>query len=342
MATLPYAPAWWIPGPHLRTLWGKLVRRQIEVATRTIKWDTPDGDFLEIVRLDADEGSPRILLLHGLEGGPRSHYARGLMAEAARRGWGADLLVFRSCGSEINRTPRFYHSGETGDLAFALERIADEFPRSPLFLAGISLGGNVLLKFLGERGDGVPSRIVASAAVSVPYDLARSSQRIGRGFSRVYQAHFLRSLRRKAALKHAAFPDRLPSAVRGKVRTLYEFDDVVTAPLHGFAGADDYYSKSSAIRWLRGITVPTLLLSAKDDPFLPEEVLGEVESMARDIPALQVEFVDRGGHVGFIGGRVPWRPLYYAERRLGEFFAQRLRERSGTGGVRPTMSTLLR
>ena len=334
MATLPYAPAWWIPGPHLRTLWGKLVRRHVEIPTRSIRWDTPDGDFLEIVRLDANEASPRLLILHGLEGGPRSHYARGLMAEAERRGWGADLLVFRSCGNEINRTPRFYHSGETGDLAFALDRIADEFPKSPLFLAGVSLGGNVLLKFLGERGTGVPSRVVAAAAVSVPYDLARSSRRIGRGFSRVYQSHFLRSLQRKAAAKHAAFPDRLPSAATEPVRTLYEFDDAVTAPLHGFTSADDYYARSSAIRWLTGITIPTLLLSAKDDPFLPEEVLAEVETIARGVPVLQVEFVDRGGHVGFVGGRIPWRPVYYAERRLGEFFADQLVERTNVGAVR--------
>ena len=338
MPTLPYAPAWWIPGPHLRTLWGKFLRRHVAIPTRSVRWDTPDGDFLELVRLDARDASPRILILHGLEGGSRSHYARGLMAEAARRGWGADLLIFRSCGSEINRTPRFYHSGETGDLALALDRIANEFPESPLFVAGVSLGGNVVLKFLGERGDEAPSRIVAAAAVSVPYDLARSSRRIGRGFSRVYQAHFLRSLQRKAALKHATFPDRLPAAARSRARTLYEFDDVVTAPLHGFASAEDYYSKSSAIGWLSGITVPTLLLSAKDDPFLPEEVLGEVESIAKDVPALHVEFVDRGGHVGFIGGRVPWRPFYYAERRLGDFFARQLEAGSDVSPARQSAS----
>ncbi len=311
--------------------------------THSVRWDTPDGDFLELVRLDAPAASPRLLILHGLEGGSRSHYARGLMAEAARRGWGADLLIFRSCGTEINRTPRFYHSGETGDLAFAVDRILGEFPRSPLFLAGVSLGGNVLLKFLGERGDAVPSRIIAAAAVSVPYDLARSSRRIGRGFSRVYQAHFLRSLRRKAALKHAAFPDRIPSAVHQRARTLYEFDDAVTAPLHGFESADDYYTRSSAIAWLKGITVPTLLLSARDDPFLPSEVLTEVEAMAKDLSALHIEFVDRGGHVGFIGGRLPWRPVYYAEQRLAEFFAGQLHDGSNLGGsARPALSSALR
>ena len=269
-----------------------------------------------------------MLLLHGLEGGIRSHYVRGLMTEARRRGWGADLLVFRSCGTEINRTPRFYHSGETTDLAFVVDRILEEFPHSELFLAGASLGGNVLLKYLGERGTNVPARIGAAAAVSVPYDLARSSRHIDRGFSRVYQAHFLRSLHRKAVLKHAAFPDRLPAATLERARSLYAFDDVVTAPLHGFVDAADYYARSSAIHWLSAITVPTLLLSAVDDPFLPPAVLEEVRSIAAGNRHLTVEFVERGGHVGFIAGHVPWRPVYYMERRLGEFFMQQSRSRT--------------
>ena len=324
VATSPYVPAWWIPGPHLRTLWGKFFRRMPEFPVHRIRWDTPDADFLDLWRVDAPAGSPRILLLHGLEGGARSHYARGLLAEAHRRGWGADLLVFRSCGAEINRMPRFYHSGETSDLSFVLDRLTEEFPESPFFLAGVSLGGNVLLKFLGERGGTIPPQVIAAAAVSVPYDLARSSRRIDRGFSRVYQAHFLRSLRRKAVLKRAAFPDQLPATVLVGARTLYAFDDVVTAPLHGFVDAEDYYSRSSAIRWLPGITVPALLLSAVDDPFLPSEVLEDVRKVALRNTALQLEFVERGGHVGFISGHLPWRPVYYLERRLADFFAEHL------------------
>ena len=319
--TPPYVPAWWIPGPHLRTLWGKFLRRVVDAPAHAIRWELPDGDFLDIRRVDAPAGRPRLILLHGLEGGPRSHYARGLLAEAHRRGWGADLLIFRSCGSEINRTPRFYHSGETTDLAFAVERLIGEFPDSQFFLAGVSLGGNVLLKYLGEREGGLPSSIRAAAAVSVPYDLARSSRYIDRGFARVYQASFLRSLRRKALLKQAAFPTRLASSGLERVRTLYAFDDAITAPLHGFADAADYYARSSAIGWLSRIRLPSLLLSAVDDPFLPAEVLEQVRIIARGNPSLKVEFVERGGHVGFIGGRVPWRPVYYAELRVLDFFA---------------------
>src|SRR5688500_2588115 len=244
----PYVPAWWVPGRHLRTLWGKFIRRVADAPMRTVRWEMPDGDFLDLWRVDAPAGRPRVVLLHGLEGGRRSHYARGILAEAHRRGWGADLLIFRSCGSEINRTPRFYHSGETTDLAFALDRLVAEFPSSPFFLAGVSLGGNVLLKYLGEQGTALPSSVRAAAAVSVPFDLERSSRHIDRGFARLYQARFLRSLRRKATLKRAAFPDHLSADGLDDMRTLYAFDDAVTAPLHGFADANDYYSQSSAIR----------------------------------------------------------------------------------------------
>lgn len=324
-----YRPAWWLPGPHLPTLWGKFFRRAPAAPTRHERWETPDGDFVDVERLSAPApGRPRILLLHGLEGSPRSHYVRGLFAEAHARGWAMDLLVFRSCGDEPNRARRFYHSGETGDLAFALDRIlAESRDPTPVFLVGVSLGGNVLLKFLGERGRDLPARVVAAAAVSVPFDLERGSRHISRGFARVYERHFLRTLRRKALAKLDRYPDLADRERLAAARTLYDFDDVVTAPVHGFASAADYYTRSSALRWLHRIARPTLLLSAEDDPFLPREVLDEVRAVARDNPALAVEFVPRGGHVGFVTGAVPWRPHFYAEWRVCEFFSSRLRRR---------------
>ena len=319
-----YTPAWWLPSPHLRTLWGKFFRRVDPVPTRRERWDTPDGDFVDVVRLDAPPGRPRVLLLHGLEGAPRSHYARGILAEAHRRGWGVDLLLFRTCGGELNRTRRFYHSGETTDLALVLERVAAEYPDSPLLLAGYSLGGNVLLKFLGERGEDLPPQVRAATAVSVPYDLERGSRHIAQGFARVYEQHFLRSLRRKALAKLEHFPDLVARERIAAARTLWDFDDVVTGPVHGFAGATDYYTRSSAIRFLAGIRVPTLLLSAVDDPFLPPAVLDDVRAIARGNPARHVEFIERGGHVGFVSGRLPWRPFYYAEWRVADFLAAHL------------------
>ena len=318
-----YSPAWWIPGGHLQTLWGKLFRRQTPALTVLERWDTPDGDFLELHRLTARRDAPRLLLLHGLEGTVRSHYAQALLNEAARRGWGADLLIFRSCGSELNLTRRFYHSGETGDVAFILDRILDEFPASQLALVGVSLGGNVLLKFLGERGEDLPPQLKAAAAISVPFDLARSSMRVNRGFSKFYQRFFLNSLRKKAQEKARRFPDLASQDGIAALRTLEDFDNLITGPLHGFRDAQDYYARSSSLPYLKNIRLETLLFSAVDDPMLPAEVLDEVREVARYNPALEVDFVDKGGHAGFITGSVPWRPFYYAEYRVGEFFAER-------------------
>jgi predicted alpha/beta-fold hydrolase len=323
-----YSPAWWIPGGHLQTLWGKLFRRQPPAPTTLERWETPDGDFVELHRLSAAPGAPRVLLLHGLEGTVRSHYAQGLLNEAARRGWGADLLIFRSCGSEPNRTRRFYHSGETTDTAYVLDRISREYPTSPLAIAGVSLGGNVLLKFLGERGKDLPPQLRAAAAISVPFDLSRSSKRINRGFSRFYQQFFLNSLRRKAQEKAGRFPDLAPAHKISGLRTLEDFDNLITGPLHGFRDAEDYYQRSSSLPWLEHIRLQTLLLSAVDDPMLPLEVLDEVRDVARRTPNLRLEFVEKGGHAGFIAGSWPWRPFYYAEYRVGEFFAELLENAS--------------
>ena len=326
-----YTPAWWVPGPHLRTMWGRLTRRRLTTPVRVERWMTPDDDMLELRRLDPPTGAsatmPHLVFLHGLEGGVHSHYVANLFAEAARRGWSADLLLFRTCAGELNRARRFYHSGETTDLDFAVRRIVAERPNAPIGLAGVSLGGNVLLKWLGERSaNGVPTTIRGTVAVSVPFDLARGSRYISRGFSRVYERFFLRSLIAKARQKLARHPDLCDAVALDRVRTLWDFDDVVTAPVHGFHDATDYYTQSSSIHYLSRVRIPTLLLSATDDPFLPPEVLDDVRSIAQHNPALEVEFVRRGGHVGFISGRVPWRPVYYAEWRAVDFLAKRFEQ----------------
>jgi predicted alpha/beta-fold hydrolase len=317
-----YSPAWWIPGGHLQTLWGKLFRRQRVAPTTLERWNTPDGDFLEIHRLSSGRDAPRLLLLHGLEGSIASHYAQGLLNEAHRRKWGADLLVFRSCGSAVNRARRFYHSGETGDLGFVLDRIIEEFPRAPLALAGVSLGGNVVLKFLGERGEDVPPNLRSAAAISVPFDLELSSRRINRGLSRLYQSFFLHSLKEKTLKKAELFPDLAAPEKIAALRTLEEFDNLVTAPLHGFRDAHDYYRRASSLPYLARIRVSTLLLNAIDDPMLPPTVLDKVRHIVARNPALTAEFVRSGGHAGFVTGSIPGRPYYYAEHRLGKFFAE--------------------
>jgi len=330
-----YRPAWWIPGPHVRTLWGRFVRRPPVVHTRREQWDTPDGDVLDVDRLDAPHpDSPRLILLHGLEGTARSHYARGMLAEARQRGWGADFLLFRSCGGALNRTRRFYHSGDTGDLDLVVTRNRLSYPNASIVLAGFSLGGNVLLKWLAERRD---QSIAGAAAVSVPFDLGRGARHIDRGFARVYQANFIASLKRKVYAKLERFPDLVDRRKLDAVRSIIEFDDLLTAPLHGFADADDYYTRSSALAVLQDVRVPTLLLSAVDDPFLPAAVLDDVRAVANANPALHVEFVERGGHVGFVSGILPWRPVYYAEQRVSSFLASLLpnqsRERASAFGI---------
>jgi predicted alpha/beta-fold hydrolase len=312
-------------------MWGRLTRRRLTTPVRVECWTTPDDDVLELRRLDLPDGAsartPHLVFLHGLEGGVHSHYVANLFAEVARRGWSADLVLFRTCAGELNRARRFYHSGETTDFDFALQRIVAERPEAPVGLAGVSLGGNVLLKWLGERSaNGVPTTIRGTVAVSVPFDLARGSRYISRGFSRVYERFFLRSLIAKARQKLARHPDLCDAVALDRVRTLWDFDDVVTAPVHGFRDATDYYTQSSSIHYLSRVRIPTLLLSATDDPFLPPEVLDDVRSIAQHNPALEVEFVRRGGHVGFISGRVPWRPVYYAEWRVVDFLAKRFEQ----------------
>jgi uncharacterized protein len=319
MVAHTYSPSWWLPGPHARTIWGRFFRRTPTLNTRIERWETEDDDFLDIVRLDAPRGRPHLVMLHGLEGAPRSHYARGLFLQAAQRGWSADLLLFRGCGEELNRAPRFYHSGETGDISNVARRLMTADPDAPFVFAGVSLGGNVLLKWLGEMGHSISPRIVGAAAVSVPFDLARASRHINQGFSRVYQSHFLRSLRRKAIEKLERYPELLSRERLDASRTLWDFDDVVTGPVHGFIDANDYYSRSSSIRFIDRIQVPTLLLSAADDPFLPASVLDEVTAIAATNANLAIEFPRAGGHVGFISGWNPFRPFYYAEWRVSEF-----------------------
>ena len=323
-----YTPAWWVPGAHLRTLWGKFVRRPPVLDTRVERWAMNDGDEIELHRLEPDDGGAphrgRLLVLHGLEGTIRSHYLRGLLALAHHRGWAADALIFRTCNGEMTRARRLYHSGETTDLDAVVRRLVDERPGQPLALAGFSLGGNVLLKWLGEHGDALPSEVRAAAAVSVPFDLERGSRFIERGFSRVYGRHFLRTLRAKARTKLERDPGLFDAMALARARTLFEFDDVVTAPVHGFADAADYYRHSSSLGFLSSVRRPTLLLSAYDDPFLPSAVLREVERLARGNGCLTVEFHQRGGHVGFISGRAPWAPRYYAEDRAMSFLEAQL------------------
>jgi uncharacterized protein len=286
---------------------------------------TADGDRVHLYHHDVAPDRPRLFLLHGLEGSLESHYVQGLVRGASERGWSSTLLVFRGCGPELNTAPRMYHSGETSDLRFALETLVRRQPRERLVLAGVSLGGNVLLKYLGEDSTRVPAQVAGAATVSVPFDLEAGSRYLQKGFSRVYDRHFLKSLRRKALQKLEQHPGLFDRGRALSARTIEDFDDAVTGPIHGFAGSTDYYTRSSSIHYLERIAVPTLLLSAEDDPFLPVEVLRRVREVAARNPRLTVQFTAHGGHVGFLSGRIPFRPHHWAEGRVLSFLDTLLR-----------------
>jgi hypothetical protein len=301
-----YRAPWWLPGGHLQTLAAVLAPAP-RVSWRRERWETPDGDFIE---LDwADGVGPLLALFHGLEGGSSSHYARSIAAAALERGWRCVVPHFRGCSGELNRRPRAYHSGDTEELDWILRRL------QPDYAAGVSLGGNVLLKWLGERGAEGPRLLRRAAAVSAPLDLAAAGYALDRGVNkRLYTRVFLTTLKAKVfakiALRHVALDERRLA----RVRTLREFDDMYTAPLHGFRDADDYWRRASSAPWLAQIRVPTLVLNAKNDPFLPRSAL---ESAARKASSdVVLEFPATGGHAGF-PGREHW-----LARRVLEFLSQ--------------------
>ena len=319
------APAW-LRGAHAQTIAGRLLRRKRGVSFRGERIDTPDGDFLDLEWSSVDgmplpPDAPLVLKLHGLEGSAHSGYSVELARALAARGVRSVGLNFRSCGAEMNRTARFYHSGETTDLATVLEHLGRTQPGTRLGVLGFSLGGNVLLKYLGERGEG--GGIRAAVAVSVPYDLAACAETMSRGTEQIYAKFFLRSLRDKARAKRELLEGRCNLAGALAAKTFREFDDALTAPLHGFTDAQAYYRESSAGPYLSRIRVPSLLIHALDDPIAP------ADSIPRDLiaanPMLSTAFTERGGHVGFITGTVPWNVRFWAEETAAEFLELHLR-----------------
>jgi predicted alpha/beta-fold hydrolase len=309
-----FKPAWWLPSAHLQTLWPALCRRSPRnLKIKRERIELPDSDFVDLDWVGEGHG-PIILILHGLEGGISSSYVRGMLHAMQRQGWRGVLMHFRSCSGERNRLSRFYHSGDTVDVEFVIQKLHAREAGIPLAAIGFSLGGNVLLKWLGETGE--KNLLTAAIAISVPFELQKSVQRINHGFSRVYQRHLLNSLRKKVAWKfhHESAPIFIPPL--NKLRSIYEFDEKITAPLNGFASADDYYQKSSSRQYLHAIRIPTLLLQAKDDPFMTEDLLPTAPELSSQV---KFEILEKGGHVGFVTGQVPWRARYWLEERVPAF-----------------------
>jgi len=316
-----YEPAWWLGNAHLMTIYGRVARWPPRLPFHRERWELPDGDFVDVDRLDAGRDAPLLVILHGLEGSSSASYVRGLAAAAFATGLSSLALSFRGCSGELNRLARFYHSGDTADLAHVVTRLEAERPGRPLLLAGFSLGGNVVAKFLGERGAGAPASVRAAAVISAPFDLAGCARALdGPGaWQRLYRGLFLRSLRRKAIEKAARYPREIDAAAAARATTFAEFDGWITAPLHGFASAEDYWARCSSGPLLPNVARPLLAVAAADDPFVP------VATVPRAVanPAVTLEITEAGGHLAFVSGR-PWAPHRWAEQRALEFLRERL------------------
>jgi predicted alpha/beta-fold hydrolase len=312
-----YRAPWWLPGAHLQTVYPSLFLRGPAPAYRRERWQTPDADFIELDWIEGPPGAPLLVVFHGLEGSSASHYAAALMRGAAARRWRGVVAHFRGCGGRPNDRPRAYHSGDADEIGWILARMRELHGDPALFAAGISLGGNALLKWLGREAEAATAIVDAAAAVSAPVDLPEAGDRLCRGLNRLYGRYFLRTLKPKSLAKLARFPGLYDGERVRRARDLREFDDLVTAPLHGFRDAEDYWRRSASKPGLAGIAVPTLVLHASNDPFLPGLYLPPLAEVS---PAVEIELTRGGGHCGFASGPFPGNTAWLP-RRLLDFFA---------------------
>lgn len=307
-----FKPAWWLTNRHMQTLWPVFCRTRIKnLKIERERMELPDGDFLDLDWVGQDRIAPLVVVLHGFEGSIDSHYVKGMLQMIDQQKWRGVLMHFRGCSGEVNRLAREYHAGDTEDLAWIVEQLHQRQPQSFIAAMGFSLGANVLLKWLGETGQANPLK--TAVAISVPFELKRSVQCIQSGFSKLYQWNFLKNLRARLSKKL--------KRDLSDIRTVYDFDDKITAPLHGFSSADDYYKQSSSRQYLHGIRKPTLILQAKDDPFNVPDVIPKRDELSMDI---QLEVSESGGHVGFVSGAFPWAARYWLEQRVCVFLRNHL------------------
>lgn len=330
-----FRPARWLKNRHAQTIYSSLpMSRAPRVRLQRENLELPDGDITVVDwMLDGpgpESGAPVLVVLHGLEGSSASTYARMLLQAAADRGWRAAVLHFRDCGDYRNRLPRRYHAGETGDIRYFLESLRSGGHDGPMLATGFSLGGNVLLKYLGENGAATP--LDAAVAVSVPLDLHDSAEALSSGFSRLYQYHLLKRMKKAIGRKFDEYTAAFDWHRSMAAKTFAEFDDAVTAPLHGFSGKDEYYDRCSSRHFLPEISIPTLIINSLDDPFMTPAALPS----AADLPgSVQLEISTHGGHIGYIDGGPPWRPSYYLPGRIVGFLDSHIGDSGAHGRSLP-------
>ena len=315
-----YSSPKWLPGGHLQTIYPAVYLAKPEVNYRRERWTTPDNDFIDVDFIDGKPDQPFVVLFHGLEGSSNSHYARSLMALLSANGWSGAVPHFRGCSGELNQAPRFYHSGDAKEIGWVIEKLQAKYrqqnPNGKFFAAGVSLGGNALLRWLGESQQ--QARIVdAACAISAPLDLAAGGAALSSGFNMIYTRNFLQSLKPKCLKKLDQFPRLFDREKMLSAKNLYEFDNVVTAPLHGYRDTNDYWHRASAKHILNDICVPTLIFNAQNDPFLPARHLPRKASSH-----VTLEYPKHGGHVGFASGKIPGNLEWLSHKMLHFFNAK--------------------
>lgn len=318
LANSTYAPPWWLPGGHLQTIYAYARAANHIIHYRRERWETPDGDFIDLDWLDAAHSEAKLLVLfHGLEGSSRSHYALSVMELAQREGWRGVVPNFRGCSGEVNRLPRSYHSGDAQEIDWVLRRLKEQNPGCKIYVAGVSIGGNMLLNWLGERGSAAGAIVERAVAISAPVDLNAAARVLDVGLRKmIYTRSFLNSIKPKLLAKISARRLELDPAAVLSCSTFREMDDLYTAPIHGFKDAFDYWTRASSKPWLKRICVPTLLINALNDPFLPLDALPQPSEVSA---AVTLNFSPAGGHVGFVTGSSPTNHAWLC-KRLREFY----------------------
>lgn len=314
MATADFKPAWWLRSPHLQTLWPVFFKKRHKLDLLTEQVELDDGDFIDLCWSKSASGKS-VLVLHGLEGDISSHYANGIMYQLEQSGYKPVLMHFRGCSGRVNRLARAYHSGDTADIATIVNYIKDKTGHYPYAAVGYSLGGNVLLKWLGETGSLNP--LTKAVAVSVPFQLHDAARRLEKGLSKVYRDYLLASLRKKYTEKFKQLSSPLDVDVK-QLKSFWDYDDKVTAPLHGFKGAQDYYDQCSSRQFLKDIQTPTRIIHSYDDPFMFRATVPGDEELNRFIDLLPTS---HGGHVGFISGNNPFTAYSWCEKKISEFLS---------------------